>query len=137
MKIDCQLIASVIRPPTTGPIADPATPAAAHRRGAPALVVRGRDEELEAGRDHERAADRLRDARDDEDLERAGERAAGRCRRERDEPDRARVARAPARADPRGGHRGQREHQVEARQDPRDLRTPRRRTRAGCSATRA
>ncbi len=31
MKIDCQLIAEVIRPPTTGPIADPATPAAAHR----------------------------------------------------------------------------------------------------------
>ena len=86
MKIDCQLIAAVIRPPTTGPIAAPATPAAAHRRGAPAFVAGGRDEQLEAGRDHERAADRLGGTRDDEDLERAGERAAGRRRRERDEP---------------------------------------------------
>ena len=79
--------------------------------------------EIERGDDDERRSDRLDAARGDEQLERPREPAGKRRRRE---DDRAGDERSPwpAPGQQRGGHRDEREHEVEGREHPGNRRDP-------------
>ena len=120
-KIARQEKADVRSPPTTGPSAAPATPAAAHRRAPARSDPDGLNQQLEASDDHQRAARRLDRARRDQHAQRRGQRAHGRRGREHDQSTDGGDGRIPAHTYTGRRHRRQSEHEVESDQHPRDL----------------
>ena len=99
-KIACHENAWVSRPPATGPVAVPTTPAVTQTRDAAALAVH-RDQQLQAADQRERAAERLHAASRDQHVDRAGRRAPRRGAGEHRDPGGAQRSAGCARAKPR------------------------------------
>ena len=87
MKIDCQLISCVSRPPAAGPTAMPIRPAVPHAAAAARCEPRLRASNSIAARDHARAGNALHAAADDQHRDRGRERAQQRRGREAEQPD--------------------------------------------------